>query len=130
MKAGSNRFLDTSIVIDIFRNNATIKTKLQNVQFSLSVVVVAELLFGAENSANSQRHKQQVSRFIDFCPVAEINLQTALHYSKIKAQLRKTGKPIPENDIWIAASCIENNALLMSKDSHFSFIQGLNLELI
>jgi tRNA(fMet)-specific endonuclease VapC len=130
MKAGGKTFLDTNIVIEIFKNNEKLKQILAGRKFSLSVVVIAELLFGAENSTHTERHTQQVTDFIDLCRVVEINYQTAIHYSKIKANLRKIGNPIPENDIWIAASCLEQKSILITKDRHFTHIKGLMVELI
>ena len=49
---------------------------------------------------------------------------TAEHYSNIFLQLKKSGKPIPTNDIWIAASAMENDMPLATFDKHFSNIQG------
>ncbi len=127
MKAGNNVFLDTNIVIDIFKNKEGLKGKLPKTKFALSVIVAAELLFGAENSSNTARHKEEVERFIKACSIFDITLQTAEYYSKIKSQLRKAGNPIPENDIWIAAICVQNNGQLLTNDQHFFYIEGLNL---
>ena len=52
---------------------------------------------------------------------------TAGHYSNIFLQLKKAGKPIPTNDIWIAASAMENGRPLATFDKIFTNIQGLLL---
>ena len=59
--------------------------------------------------------------------VIEIGDMTAEHYSNIFLQLKISGKPIPTNDIWIAASAMENGMPLATFDKHFSNIQGLLL---
>jgi predicted nucleic acid-binding protein len=41
--------------------------------------------------------------------------------------LKSKGKPVPENDIWIAASAIQHGLLLFATDIHFTFIDGLTL---
>jgi tRNA(fMet)-specific endonuclease VapC len=41
--------------------------------------------------------------------------------------LKSAGKPIPENDIWIAALSMQHNIPLVTSDSHFKYIKGLNL---
>ena len=41
---------------------------------------------------------------------------------KIKASLKSKGKPIPENDIWIAATCHSANLTLITADSDFDYI--------
>jgi tRNA(fMet)-specific endonuclease VapC len=37
------------------------------------------------------------------------------------------GRPLPENDIWIASVCLENNAPLLTRDAHFENIQDLQI---
>jgi tRNA(fMet)-specific endonuclease VapC len=53
---------------------------------------------------------------------------TGLHYGNIKEQLRQMGRPIPENDIWIAAIALLFDSILVSRDEHFSTVQGLTVE--
>jgi tRNA(fMet)-specific endonuclease VapC len=58
-----------------------------------------------------------------------IDENTAKFYGSIKAALRKKGKPIPENDIWIAAIAQQYDLILITRDNHFSEIDNLNTEL-
>ncbi|RYE41717.1 MAG: type II toxin-antitoxin system VapC family toxin [Sphingobacteriales bacterium] len=58
--------------------------------------------------------------------VLHIDMETAGIYGGIKAKLRKKGTPIPENDIWIAAICQQYNLTLITRDNHFSHVEGLN----
>jgi hypothetical protein len=46
----------------------------------------------------------------------------------LKNRLREKGQLIPENDIWVGATCIQYNLTLVSKDEHFEFIEGLSIE--
>jgi tRNA(fMet)-specific endonuclease VapC len=48
-------------------------------------------------------------------------------YSQIVTNLRQIGKPIPTNDIWIAAVAFQNGLKLFTKDSHFQAVAGLFL---
>jgi predicted nucleic acid-binding protein len=48
-------------------------------------------------------------------------------YALIYRQLRRKGQPIPTNDIWIGASCLEHGAVLFSFDQHFEAIEGLRV---
>jgi len=52
-------------------------------------------------------------------------METAERFALIKDALKRKGKPIPVNDIWIAAQCMETGAILLSRDLHFSAIEGL-----
>jgi len=53
---------------------------------------------------------------------------TAGFYGAIKNNLLKKGKPIPENDIWIASVALQFGLFLVSRDIHFQNIDGLTLE--
>ena len=54
-----------------------------------------------------------------------INLRTAERFGRLAAGLRKKGRPIPSNDLWIAAQAMETGADLLSFDKHFAEIDGL-----
>jgi len=53
---------------------------------------------------------------------------TANHYALIKSALLKKGKPIPENDIWIAAVAVQYELTLITRDNHFKEVEGLTME--
>jgi tRNA(fMet)-specific endonuclease VapC len=53
---------------------------------------------------------------------------TAQHYGEIKKVLREKGRPIPENDIWIAATAKQHDLTVASRDNHFDYIDGLSTE--
>ena len=50
---------------------------------------------------------------------------TADRFGRIAAALREKGRPIPTNDVWIAAHAMESGAELITYDRHFGFIDGL-----
>jgi tRNA(fMet)-specific endonuclease VapC len=54
-----------------------------------------------------------------FIAVVPITMETAERYAHIYAYLRKNGRPIPTNDLWIAASAMEHSAELLTYDAHF-----------
>jgi tRNA(fMet)-specific endonuclease VapC len=53
---------------------------------------------------------------------------TAQIYGEIKAGLRKKGRPLPDNDIWIAAQAIQHSGIIVSRDRHFREVEGLQVE--
>jgi tRNA(fMet)-specific endonuclease VapC len=118
--------LDTNVVIDIFNNKQDIVALLNNYQaIYLPVTVCGELLFGAKNSAKSQENEIKCHDFISSCHLLNINELIAEEYAKTRKELKNKGKPIPENDIWIAATCIVNNMPLLTFDSDFNHINDL-----
>lgn len=53
---------------------------------------------------------------------------TARMYGEVKAALRKKGRPIPENDVWIAALARQYDLRLISRDKHFATVENLDVE--
>ena len=54
-----------------------------------------------------------------------VGLATADRYSRIATSLRAKGRPIPTNDMWIAAHAMETGADLVSADGHFEHVDGI-----
>jgi predicted nucleic acid-binding protein len=50
---------------------------------------------------------------------------TAEHYAEIRVELKRSGRPIPVNDLWIAALARQHALPLLSRDQHFEFVRGL-----
>jgi tRNA(fMet)-specific endonuclease VapC len=53
---------------------------------------------------------------------------TAQYYGEIKNRLRAKGRPLPENDIWIAAVAKQYGLVIVSCDKHFNEIDSLVVE--
>jgi len=121
--------LDTNIVIEFFRGNSSIKSRLQKESFlTIPYVVLGELYLGAYRSQNAAKHTQQIKRLLENCNVLIADAETAETYARIKAALLQKGKPIPENDIWIAATALQYGMRLVTRDNHFTEIEKLQLE--
>jgi predicted nucleic acid-binding protein len=57
--------------------------------------------------------------------VLDVDQETTYQYARIGLELKKIGKPIPSNDLWIAASCRQHSLPLLSRDRHFDFVPGI-----
>ncbi len=121
--------LDTNIVIDHFRKKGG---ELDNLllfnEFCISTIVIGELLFGAQISLKREMNGQLVANFIKKVQVLEVDITVSEAYAAIKKYLKDKGKPIPENDIWIAATAHANQLKLITKDRHFENIDFLDVE--
>jgi tRNA(fMet)-specific endonuclease VapC len=118
--------LDTNAVSGIFRGDASLEGVLApDARHQLPVIVVGEYGFGLKKSRASQRLQLLLDRLITESDVLEIDLETAGHYAAIRNGLRERGRPIPENDVWIAALCVQHRQRLVSRDAHFDRIPGL-----
>ena len=94
----------------------------------LPVTVVGELYYGALNSAHAAKNCDRVRHFVSHCEVRTVEEKTSKIYADIRRELKIKGKPIPENDIWIAAICIGGNLTLATGDLHFEHIEELDIE--
>jgi tRNA(fMet)-specific endonuclease VapC len=120
--------LDSNVIIDFLRgNNDYINNLIEKETVFISVIVLGELIFGAENSPNLKKHLAKVDAFLEKATVVYIDETTARIYGKIRADLRKEGKPIPENDIWIAAIALQHNFILATNDNHFKKVNLLKI---
>jgi len=125
---GEGIALDSNIAIEIIRGNKEVIDKVGNyAKAYLPVTVCGELLFGAANSANSKRNLPLYQDFIDQFIILPTQEETATIYANARLKLKKKGKPIPENDIWIASICLENNLPLFTFDKHFQNLDQLEI---
>ena len=92
-----------------------------------SPVVLGELMFGFRNGMRFEENMGDLNRFLNHEAVELVQMGkiTSDRYSRIAAQLKQQGTPIPTNDIWIAAQTMEHGAELITSDHHFESISGL-----
>ena len=95
----------------------------------VSVFVMGELYYGFKSGSREPENLAGLKRFLKKPTVVTIkaNKETAELYGEIKSQLRKQGTPIPVNDIWIAAHCMEKGATLVTYDKDFNNIHNLRI---
>lgn len=120
--------IDTNAYTAFKRGDAEIVEVLQRAPaILLSVTVLGELLGGFAAGAKAAQNRRELAQFIDTprVRVAVMSANTADAYALLYAALRKKGKPVPTNDLWIAASCIEHGAALLTLDAHFQHMEGL-----
>lgn len=93
----------------------------------LPIIVVGELRFGALNSARADTNMQRVDGLVKRCRILEVTLATTEVYCRVRLQLKREGKPIPENDVWIAALAVQHGLPLATSDAHFDHVRGLTV---
>ncbi len=120
--------LDTNIVIALFANDPAIRDYLKssNLLFVPSIVI-GELYFGARKSSRVQENLARVDDFASSNTILGCDIETARHYGALKDHLRKKGRPIPENDLWIAAITVQHDLTLITRDVHFGLIEGIRV---
>jgi tRNA(fMet)-specific endonuclease VapC len=126
----NGRFLlDTNIIIALFAQDASV---LQNLsvaaEVSVPCVVLGELYYGAQKSTRVLENIARLDAVAAGATVLSCDAETARHYGQVKDALRAKGRPVPENDLWIAALAFHHALTLVSRDSHFEQIDGLPRE--
>jgi tRNA(fMet)-specific endonuclease VapC len=122
--------LDTSIIIRIFNNDITVVDKIKSSRnIFIPVIAIGELYFGANNSIQKENNIGKINILSQSLPILIVDTQTAKLYGYIKENLKRIGKPIPENDIWIASISLQHSLTLACRDNHFSFINDLKYEM-
>lgn len=126
----SGRYLlRTHIVIAIFARDSQVHQGLELAdEVFLPSIVLGELYFGACKSRHVESNFAKVDVFAAANIVPGCDLDTAQHYGDLKSQLSRKGRPLPENDIWIAAVAHQHGLTLVSRDAHFDEVQGLSIE--
>jgi tRNA(fMet)-specific endonuclease VapC len=92
---------------------------------ALPVVAIGEYRYGISQSPHRTRYRRWLDSLIADCTVLDVTEQTTTHYAAINFELRHAGKPIPTNDLWIAALCRQYHLPLLSRDRHFDLVSGL-----
>jgi tRNA(fMet)-specific endonuclease VapC len=120
--------IDTNAYVAFKRGGPEIVAVLQCApEILVSVAVLGELLAGFAAGSKQSANRAELTKFLD-SPRVRLTTggaATADYYALVYADLREQGEPIPTNDLWIAASCLENGAALLTLDSHFKHVGRL-----
>jgi tRNA(fMet)-specific endonuclease VapC len=93
------------------------------------IFVFGELLHGFKLGRKELANRRRLEAFVRKPSVRALNTssETAEVFATLKSGLQKQGTPIPDNDLWIAAQCLETGSTLISFDRHFECVGGLRV---
>ena len=92
---------------------------------AIPVIVLGEYRFGIAQSRRQPHYRLWLENFAAGCTVLDVDQQTSGHYASLAMELKRAGKPIPSNDLWIAALCRQYRIPLISRDRHFDSVSGI-----
>ena len=128
MKTTGKIALDTNAVIAYREGIPDVCTLIDDADaIILPVTVIGELLYGAFNSTKSKTNEKFVHQFAGYSLVMPVDEPVAARYARVRLDLKRRGNPIPENDVWIAATCLVLEVPLISRDDHFRCVPGLTV---
>jgi tRNA(fMet)-specific endonuclease VapC len=118
--------LDTNALSAVADNQAAaVRLFREAASVELPVIVLGEYRYGIAQSRRRQEYEKWLGELIAATRVLNVDQETSIHYAKVRSELKKTGQPIPSNDLWIAALCRQHRLTLMSQDRHFDAVQSL-----
>jgi len=118
--------LDTNALSAVADGETSVVDQIGKAErIAVPVVVLGEYRFGIAQSRHRASYESWLREWIAVVTVLNIDEETTHSYSAIGLELKKEGKPIPANDLWIAALCRQHSLPLLSRDRHFDVISGL-----
>lgn len=122
--------IDTNFYVAFKRGDLTSVTLLKRAEYiGVNTIILGELLAGFRCGSREKQNRIELDQFLDSPRVETITLndETSEFYAQVFSELRKKGRPIPSNDLWLAASALQHGLALATYDDHFSSISGLLL---
>ena len=92
---------------------------------AVPVIVLGEYKYGIGQSRSRTRYERWLAEIIASCRVLLVDEVTADRYAEIRAELKRAGRSIPGDELWIAALARQHDTPLLSRDVHFDFVPGL-----
>jgi predicted nucleic acid-binding protein len=123
-----NLLIDTNIYTHALAGDPETKEILRYAKkIAICCVSIGELLSGFKGGNREKENRKELEEFLDTprVKIYSIDEDTAEFYAEILNSLRKKGRPIPTNDIWIASVALQHGLKLFSKDHHFKYVPGL-----
>lgn len=124
--------MDTNFYSAFKKNDSEAVALLKRVEYiGINSVIVGELLAGFRCGNKEKQNRLELDQFLDSPRVQflAVDDETAEFYAQVFSELRQKGRPIPSNDLWLAASALQYGLALATFDDHFDSINGLLLAL-
>ena len=120
--------LDTNAYIELLKGADEMLALISRCEvLYMSMFVLGELYYGFKKGSQETRNANQLEAFLQkpSVRIAIPTTDTPKIFGSIKKTLSDIGRPVPVNDVWIAAQTIETGAWLVTLDRHFDSIPGL-----
>lgn len=127
-RAPSKLVLDTSAYSHLFRGDERVVEYLAEAEtIVVPAIVLGELEAAFRRGRRRQENLMSLAAFLrePGVTVAEVDAEVAARYGLFFAELREAGKPLPINDVWIAATVAVSGGHLLTFDSDFEAVRGL-----
>ena len=95
---------------------------------AIPVIVLGEFRYGIALSRHRATYEAWLESELPHFEVLTVTEETAVAYAALRIALKRSGRPIPANDAWIAALALQHRLPVLSRDEHFDAVPGLERE--
>lgn len=95
---------------------------------AIPVIVLGEFRYGIAQSKHRSAYEAWLESQLPHFEILSVTEETAVAYAALRVALRRSGRPIPANDAWIAALALQHRMTVLSRDSHFDVVPRLERE--
>jgi predicted nucleic acid-binding protein len=92
---------------------------------AIPVIVLGEFRYGIAQSKHRSAYEAWLESELPHFDVLDVTAETADSYATLRTALKRSGRPIPANDAWIAALALQHRLPILSRDQHFDVVPDL-----
>jgi predicted nucleic acid-binding protein len=119
--------LDTNALSAFIDGDAGVGDVLRTqVRAVIPVIVLGEFRYGIAQSRRRSSYEAWLQTYLTHFDVLPVTEETAVVYAELRVTLKRSGRPIPANDAWIAALARQHRLPVLSRDEHFEAVPGLD----
>lgn len=98
---------------------------LETAEIAVPVIVLGEFRYGIRGSRHRAEYENWLAESLSAFRVLAIDEDTARWYAELRFLLKRRGRPIPANDLWIASLARQHGLPVLSRDRHFDAVPRL-----
>ena len=119
--------LDTNALSAFVDGDAGVGDVLRTqVRAAIPVIVLGEFRYGIAQSKQRASYEAWLDSNLLHFEAPSVTDETAIAYAALRVALKRSGRPIPANDAWIASLALQHRLPVLSRDEHFDVVPGLN----
>jgi len=92
---------------------------------AIPVIVLGEFRYGIAQSRHRADYEAWLVAQLPHFDILAVTDETAIAYAALRVALKRAGRPIPANDVWIAALSLQHRLPVLSRDQHFDAVPDL-----
>jgi len=121
--------LDTNALSAFIDGQETVAARLSvETRVAIPVIVLGEFRYGINGSRHRGAYERWLEEHLPEFEILTVTEPTTLAYARVRVSLKKLGRPIPANDVWIAALALQHRLPVLSRDEDFDVVPGLRRE--